>query len=113
MAHGRGNVDAQVNIFPLSLSLRPFVAMLINDYIRRARSRVGVAVTNGRLYAFGGFNGQERLSTVEVYDPKSRAWTQGRAMKCKRSAVGVAALGDVVYICGGYDGLTSLNTVEW
>lgn len=28
------------------------------------RSRVGVAVTGGKLYAFGGFNGTERLSTV-------------------------------------------------
>lgn len=28
------------------------------------RSRVGVAVSDGKLYAFGGFNGCERLSTV-------------------------------------------------
>uniref|UniRef100_A0A1L8DM91 Kelch-like protein diablo n=1 Tax=Nyssomyia neivai TaxID=330878 RepID=A0A1L8DM91_9DIPT len=76
------------------------------------RSRVGVAVTGGKLYAFGGFNGTERLSTVEVYDRKMRKWTQGRSMLCKRSAVGVAALNDLVYVCGGYDGVTSLNTVE-
>lgn len=30
------------------------------------RSRVGVAVTSGKLYAFGGFNGAERLSTVSI-----------------------------------------------
>lgn len=30
------------------------------------RSRVGVAVTGGKLYAFGGFNGSERLSTVRI-----------------------------------------------
>lgn len=76
------------------------------------RSRVGVAVSNGKLYAFGGFNGSERLSTVEVYDPKTKVWTQGKAMQCRRSAVGVAALDDRVYICGGYDGVTSLSTVE-
>lgn len=78
------------------------------------RSRVGVAVTGGKLYAFGGFNGSERLSTVniliiiyiivhikesiiingicmffaqvEVYDPKTKIWSQGKAMQCKRSA---------------------------
>lgn len=54
------------------------------------RSRVGVATLNGKLYAFGGFNGSERLSTVEVYDPKTKAWYQGKAMLCKRSAVGVS-----------------------
>lgn len=32
-----------------------------------SRSRVGVAVTDGKLYAFGGFNGQERLSTVRDF----------------------------------------------
>lgn len=76
------------------------------------RSRVGVAVSGGRLYAFGGFNGAERLSTVEVYDPKTKSWSQGRAMLCKRSAVGVAALNEYIYVCGGYDGVTSLSTVE-
>lgn len=76
------------------------------------RSRVGVAVTGGKLYAFGGFNGTERLSTVEIYDRKLRKWSQGRSMMCKRSAVGVAALNDLVYVCGGYDGVTSLNTGE-
>uniref|UniRef100_A0A182N2A3 Kelch-like protein diablo n=1 Tax=Anopheles dirus TaxID=7168 RepID=A0A182N2A3_9DIPT len=76
------------------------------------RSRVGVAVTNGKLYAFGGFNGTERLSTVEIYDPRQHRWSQGTAMRCKRSAVGVAALEDFVYVCGGYDGVTSLSTVE-
>lgn len=76
------------------------------------RSRVGVAVTGGKLYAFGGFNGTERLSTVEIYDPKSRQWSMGKAMLCKRSAVGVAALNNYIYVCGGYDGVTSLSTVE-
>lgn len=32
-----------------------------------SRSRVGVAMVNGLLYAIGGFDGQSRLSTVEVY----------------------------------------------
>lgn len=76
------------------------------------RSRVGVAVTGGKLYAFGGFNGTDRLSTVEIYDPKTKIWSQGREMLCKRSAVGVASLDDYVYVCGGYDGVTSLSTVE-
>ncbi|XP_055379108.1 kelch-like protein 18 [Condylostylus longicornis] len=84
----------------------------MGEQMSMLRSRVGVAVTGGKLYAFGGFNGSERLSTVEVYDPKTKKWCQGRTMLCKRSAVGVAALDGHVYVCGGYDGVTSLSTVE-
>lgn len=48
------------------------------------RSRVGVAAMGGKLYAFGGFNGMERLSTVEIYDPKKNVWSKGSAMNWKR-----------------------------
>ena len=35
------------------------------------RSRVGVAVANGKLYAIGGYDGTiHRLSAVECYDPQ-------------------------------------------
>ena len=56
----------------------------MGEQMSMLRSRVGVAVTGGKLYAFGGFNGSERLSTVEVYDPKAKKWVQGRTMLCKR-----------------------------
>lgn len=48
------------------------------------RSRVGVAVHKNRLYAFGGYNGSERLSTVEVYDPYRKIWKIIASMHCKR-----------------------------
>lgn len=35
------------------------------------RSRVGVAVVCGKLYAFGGYDGTiQRLAAVECFDPK-------------------------------------------
>lgn len=41
------------------------------------RSRVGVAVTGGKLYAFGGFDGSERLSTVIISIEMSEKKTFG------------------------------------
>ncbi len=35
------------------------------------RSRVGVAVLNGNLYALGGFDGNVRLNDVEKFDPRT------------------------------------------
>ena len=48
------------------------------------RSRVGVAVMGRRMYAIGGYNGSERLSTVEIFDPDSQTWSKASSMNCKR-----------------------------
>uniref|UniRef100_A0A3Q2ZRR7 Kelch-like family member 18 n=1 Tax=Kryptolebias marmoratus TaxID=37003 RepID=A0A3Q2ZRR7_KRYMA len=48
--------------------------------MRTTRSRVGVAVVNGLLYAIGGYDGQSRLSTVEVYNPETDSWAQVSSM---------------------------------
>ncbi|XP_071496288.1 kelch-like protein 18 [Diadema antillarum] len=76
------------------------------------RSRVGVAVLSGRLYAVGGYDGHIRLNTVEVFDPHSNEWWDMAPMNHRRSALGVAALDGRVYACGGYDGVSSLSSVE-
>lgn len=49
-----------------------------------ARSRVGVAVVNGLLYAIGGYDGQSRLSTVEVYNPETDTWSKVAGMNSQR-----------------------------
>lgn len=55
--------------------------------MRTARSRVGVAVVNGLLYAIGGYDGQSRLSTVEVYNPETDNWTRVSSMNSQRRLV--------------------------
>ncbi|XP_041046024.1 kelch-like protein 18 [Carcharodon carcharias] len=77
-----------------------------------SRSRVGVAMVNGLLYAIGGFDGHSRLSTVEVYNPEMDKWTKVASMNSKRSAMGTAVMDGHIYVCGGYDGISSLNSVE-
>ena len=84
------------------------------------RSRVGVAVLRNKLYgtrssfsnvlfyffetqffifsAIGGYNGLERLNTVEILDGSKRMWSRIGSMSCKRSAVGAAALNDRLYV---------------
>lgn len=52
------------------------------------RSRVAVAVLQGKLYAIGGYNGLERLSTVEVFEPDSKKWKRVSSIsKPRRSAI--------------------------
>lgn len=40
-----------------------------------ARSTVGVAILNGRLYAVGGRDGSSCLNSVERYDPHTNKWS--------------------------------------
>ncbi|EDL09013.1 kelch-like 18 (Drosophila), isoform CRA_a, partial [Mus musculus] len=89
-----------------------------------ARSRVGVAVVNGLLYAIGGYDGQLRLSTVEAYNPETDTWTRVGSMNSKRrwtvvtpmssnrSAAGVTVFEGRIYVSGGHDGLQIFSSVE-
>lgn len=51
------------------------------------RSRVGVVVMNKKLYAIGGYNGFDRLATVEVFDSVTKCWNKIAPMNCKRRFV--------------------------
>lgn len=76
------------------------------------RLGVGVAVVNRLLYAIGGFDGKERLSTIERYHPEDNAWTIIPSMNIGRSGAGVAALNQYIYVVGGFDGVRQLSSVE-
>jgi len=69
-------------------------------------------VSDRLLYAIGGFDGKDRLSSVECYHPENDEWTMVSPMKCSRSGAGVASLGQYIYVIGGYDGKSQLNSVE-
>lgn len=52
------------------------------------RIGVGCAVLNRLLFAVGGFDGQNRLSSVECYDPERDEWTTVASMNTMRSGAG-------------------------
>ena len=52
------------------------------------RIGVGVAVVNRLLYAVGGFDGQNRLRSVELYNPEKDEWQYVAPMNTTRSGAG-------------------------
>jgi kelch-like protein 19 len=52
------------------------------------RLGVGVAVVNRLLYAIGGYDGTERLSSGECYHPENNAWSMITPMTTQRSGAG-------------------------
>ena len=57
----------------------------------------GLSVLGGRVYAVGGFNGTQRIRTVDVYDASADQWSACSGMEAKRSTLGVAVLGNCIY----------------
>ena len=49
-----------------------------------ARSTVGVAVLNGKLYAVGGRDGSACLSSIESFDPHTNKWKLNCPMMKRR-----------------------------
>ena len=76
------------------------------------RARLGVSTAFGMVYAVGGFDGSQDLTSVEMYNPKSNKWTGSPPMGTKRSSLGVAVLHNLLYAVGGYDGASCLSSVE-
>ncbi|KAF4099181.1 hypothetical protein G5714_019307 [Onychostoma macrolepis] len=76
------------------------------------RCDVSVAVLDGFIYAMGGFDGRERLSSAERYDPSANQWTLTAPMHVQRSDASAVSLQGRVYICGGYTGTECLFSAE-
>ncbi len=77
-----------------------------------ARSNIGCAVVNGKIYAIGGFVGGVQTDTklVEEYDPATDTWTTRDSMPTSRYAFAIAVVANKVYVIGGMLPVTA--TVE-
>jgi len=66
-----------------------------------ARSGLGVAVVDGKIYAIGGQNGEGVLNITEEYDPVTNEWTSKTSMPTARSDFGIAVYQNKIYVIGG------------
>ena len=66
-----------------------------------ARSDLGVAVVDGKIYAIGGLSGDSPVSNNEQYDPVANSWTVEMPMPTARSGFAIAAYNEKIYVIGG------------
>jgi N-acetylneuraminic acid mutarotase len=71
-----------------------------------ARSSLGVAVVNGKIFAIGGFvkGSLPALGTNEMYDPVTNTWTSMASMPTPRVGFGIAEYEGKIYCIGGSTG---------
>jgi hypothetical protein len=72
-----------------------------------ARSQLGVAVVNGKIYAIGGINSSFGIVGInERYDPESNAWDALAPMPTPRAQFGIAVFQNKIYVIGGVVGIS-------
>lgn len=68
----------------------------------------GLAVFEGRLYLFGGWDGHSYRDEVWVFEPDVKQWELQQKMPSARAFMAAAVLGNKIYLLGGetIDGVT-------
>ena len=75
-------------------------------------SAYAIAVHEGTLYLFGGWDGSSYAAETFKYDPQVDEWTLLAPMTTPRAFAGAGTIGDHIYVVGGYDGQQELDTCE-
>lgn len=74
--------------------------------------RYALAVYEGRMYLFGGWDGKQVVNDAFVYDPDNDQWSKITSMPTARSYAGAAVVGGKINVIGGWDGTQALTNNE-
>jgi DNA-binding CsgD family transcriptional regulator len=77
-----------------------------------ALSGYALAAFEGRLYVFGGWDGEAYRDSVYLYEPAADTWKEVTAMPTARAFAGAAAVGGKIHVVGGFDGNGALDVNE-
>ena len=64
------------------------------------------------MVILGGFDDSSPLSSVERYDPLTKAWSTMTSMSMCRGGVGVSVISGKIYAVGGHNGSSYLMSSE-
>ncbi|MGA2819786.1 MAG: kelch repeat-containing protein [Anaerolineales bacterium] len=93
---GSGAVSDRLQVFDLERNQWQEGARL-----PQALSAYALVESEGKLYLFGGWNGQEYVATTYSYDPARDTWSQGTPLPSPRGYAGAAVAGGGLYVIGG------------
>jgi N-acetylneuraminic acid mutarotase len=75
--------------------------------------RSGYAMTSleGRLYLFGGWDGEKVTDTIFSYDPINDEWSEMSSMPVAIAYMDAVTVGSKIYIAGGWNESTSIDSL--
>ncbi len=76
-----------------------------------ALSAYALADFEGKLYLFGGWDGEKALDTVWIYEPGGDSWQAGAPMQLARMNAGGVVVGGQLLLFGGSNGEEQINLI--
>ncbi|KAM9850585.1 kelch-like protein 6 [Aulostomus maculatus] len=93
-----GGKETQHDVWKYNGALDKWIQI---EPLTNGRWRHKMAVHGGKVYALGGFDGAQRLDSVEAYDPFHNRWTQVTPLVVGVSSFAAASLDRLIYVIGG------------
>ena len=79
---------------------------------KEAIERCDLFTGRQNIFVCGGYDGKERLNSVESYSWPENSWTLEPAMKAVRSASSAFVHERQIYVSGGWNGTKATDTIE-
>ncbi|OCT81052.1 kelch-like protein 6 [Xenopus laevis] len=93
-----GGKDTQQEVWKYNSSINKWIQI---EYLNVGRWRHKMSALCGKVYAIGGFDGSQRIYSVEVYDPFHNGWTEVAPLLISVSSFAAACYKKKLYVIGG------------
>ncbi|XP_062384016.1 kelch-like protein 6 [Sardina pilchardus] len=93
-----GGKETQHEAWKYNASLNKWIQI---EYMTHGRWRHKMAVVGGKVYVLGGFDGIQRLKSVEAYDPFHNSWSEATPLSLCVSSFSAASYEKCIYVIGG------------
>ncbi|CAM4590496.1 hypothetical protein PO909_031170 [Leuciscus waleckii] len=93
-----GGKETLHDVWKYNASLNKWIQI---EYLSTGRWRHKMAVVGGKVYVLGGFDGTQRLNSVEAYDPFHNCWTEAAPLMLSVSSFSAASYDKCIFVIGG------------
>uniref|UniRef100_A0A8C6XBJ4 BTB domain-containing protein n=1 Tax=Naja naja TaxID=35670 RepID=A0A8C6XBJ4_NAJNA len=93
-----GGKETQHEVWKYNSSINKWIQI---EYLNVGRWRHKMAVLGGKVYVLGGFDGVQRLNSVEIYDSFHNCWSEATPLMICVSSFGAASYKNKLYVIGG------------
>ncbi|XP_051984971.1 kelch-like protein 6 isoform X1 [Xyrauchen texanus] len=93
-----GGKETLHDVWKYNASLNKWIQI---EYLNTGRWRHKMAVVGGKVYVLGGFDGIQRVNSVEAYDPFHNCWTEAAPLMQSVSSFSAASYDKCIFVIGG------------